>query len=138
MLASLLSVALLLGAPPAEAEPEYRFSLEALSPEVELGAFGTLRIVVEPRADKKLNLKSPLRMELDSEGLRLDKALLGAADAREEDKRVTFETRFEGTRQGPASFSVRAVFFICDERVCERRTETRTARVTVRPRSRPE
>ena len=138
MLAPLILAALVLGVAPKEAEPEYRFLLEGTSEAIELGSFGAVRITVAPRSDKKLNLKSPLRIELEAEGLVLDKAQLGAADAIEAERRVSFETRFEGTREGPTQLKVQATFFICDERVCERRTESRTVAVTVRPRSKPE
>lgn len=133
--AMLVSVALLGAepAPPAPAPPpEYRVSLEGSTPELVVGERGTLRFLIEARADKKVNRKSPLRVELTSEQLRIQKPRLEAKDAEGDDRMVRLSTEFEAEAPGPAVLSLRALFFICDERVCERKTESLQHTVQVR------
>lgn len=134
MLEAVLVSMVLLGAEPAPAAPppEYRVSLEGTSAELVLGARGELRFSIEARADKKVNLKSPLRVELTSEQLRFDQARLEAKDAQGDERAVRFSTRFQADAAGPASLSLRALFFICDDRVCERKTVSLEHLVQVR------
>lgn len=128
-----LSLALL-GAEPGSAapEPEYRFGLEGSSTELGLSGEGRLRITIHPRADKKLNLKAPFEVILGGEGVQLDKERLGPEDAVAKTSSVGLEIGFRGTRPGPAALDVKARFFICDDRVCERRVEIRRLPVIVR------
>lgn len=132
MLGLLLLPLALIGAEASAASADYQISLEGSSLEVGPLAPGRLTLSIETRPGKKLNLKAPFELTFSGEGVGLDETRLGPEDAAVHTSSVTLAIGFRGARPGPARVNVRAKFFICDERVCERRIESRSLDVMVR------
>ncbi len=123
---------MMFGAEPEAPPPDHQVSLEGSSSEVLVGQAGRLVFQIQARADKKVNLKSPLRVELEGGAVRFDKSKLQVEDAKGDERKLSFETRFHLDEVGVARIVVRALFFICDDRSCDRRTALLEHSVTAR------
>lgn len=111
----------------------YTLDLNGTSKEVHVGKDGTLKLLIKPAQGFKISAEAPLKIGLDARGLELSKKALGHDDAK--DKKSTspeFDVKFAGTAPGSQSIQVDAMFFVCNEKLCERKTEKVTIPVNVK------
>lgn len=112
----------------------YKLDVSGTSKEVQAGKSGTLKLSIKPAEGYKVSAEAPMKIGLEAEGLELAKKLLGHQDAK--DKKSTapeFDVSFGATTAGEKSIIVDASFFVCNEKLCERKTEKVTVPVSVRP-----
>ena len=129
-MSALLFVGLLAIASPKN----YTIDLSQTTKEVKPGQNGFLHLHIVPSDGFKVSAEAPLRINLTSAGLKLHKTKLGHEDAK--DKKSTspeFGVRFAASDQGDKSIDVDATFFVCDERICERKQEKLTVAINVKP-----
>ena len=113
---------------------KYDIDVSETSREVAKGAKGTFQLKIQAKPGFKVSQEAPLKIKLASEGLGLQKTELGAKDAK--NKKWTspeFAVGFSADERGDQHIDVDAVFFVCDERICERKKETLSVPVSVGP-----
>jgi len=118
-------------APPAK---NYSIDLAGTTREVQAGKKGELRLAIKAADGYKVSAEAPLKIGLEAQGLDLSKKQLGHGDAK--DKKSTspeFAVAFGAAAAGEKSILVDAMFFVCNEKICERKTEKVTVPVSVRP-----
>jgi len=137
MTAAALLLGLALSATPvaddaAEAK-KYEISFEGTTSDVSKGAKGTFSMCIKPSEGYKISNEAPLKIKLDSKGLALAKTLLKTKDAKKKwDKSPEFAVGFGADAEGAQSIDVDATFFVCDVKICERKTEKISVPVSVR------
>jgi hypothetical protein len=102
--------------------------------EVKPGQSGMLYLHIVPADGFKVSAEAPLKINLTAAGLKLHKTNLGHDDAK--DKKSTapeFGVKFAAPEQGDKAIEVDATFFVCDERICERKQEKLTVAINVKP-----
>ena len=73
-------------------------------------------------------------MKLSSDGLKLKKNVLKSKDAKAKwEKSPEFAVAFGAEKSGAQKVDVNATFFVCDVKICERKTEKLTVAVSVSP-----
>jgi hypothetical protein len=125
---------LFIGLATIASDKNYSIDLSQTTKEVKPGQSGFLVVHIVPADGFKVSAEAPLRINLQSEGLKLHKTKLGHDDAK--DKKSTspeFGVRFGAPEEGDKSIDVDATFFVCDERICERKQEKLTVAVNVKP-----
>lgn len=121
-------------APSGEAAKNYRFELDGTSREVQAGKSGTLKLTIRPAEGYKVSAEAPLKIGLQSEGLDLAKKTLGHADAKDKKSIAPeFSVGFDAGVPGEKSIQVDATFFVCNEKLCERKNEKVNVPVKVKP-----
>ena len=123
-------------APKADKLPEkpYAFDTAGTTKALKNGQKGALRLVIKPASGFKISREAPLNITLASKGLELSKSKLGQKDAA--DTTTTspeFAVEFTGKQLGPQAIEAHASFFVCNETLCERKTDTLTVAITVDP-----
>jgi hypothetical protein len=116
------------------AAKKYTIDVSKTTSDVKAGAGGTFALHIQAAAGFKVSHEAPLKITLQSDGLKLAKSALGAADAK--DKKATspeFEVKFGADAAGQKKIEVDATFFVCDDKICERKKETLSVPVSVRP-----
>ncbi len=109
---------------PAEAAKPYSIDLGGTTQQVKVGADGKLALHIIPAKGYKVSREAPLKIALAAEGLELSKAKLGHKDADgEKNTDPKFAVAFTAPKQGEQSIDAKATFFICNENLCERKTE---------------
>lgn len=141
MIAStLLALALSLSADtktePKEKEPPKNFSFDTTgtSQDVQAGKPGTFRLQIKAAEGYHVSAEAPLKIGLTGEGLDLAKKQLGHDDAK--DKKAAspeFTVGFGSGAAGAKTINVEATFFVCSEKLCERKAEKLSVPVSVRP-----
>jgi hypothetical protein len=112
-------------APPRVEAPT--FALELATPaSTRANEPAPISITIEGRGEFHVNLEYPLRIELgSSDGARLAKSTLRAADARElSEARARFETDARWSRTGRQWLAARVQFAVCTPDTCVPREET--------------
>ncbi|MCK6546799.1 hypothetical protein L6R52_13200 [Myxococcota bacterium] len=137
MLAStLLTVALALSAQTKDGAPKKAYSLDTAgtSQQVQPGKPGTFRLAFKVDEGFYISPEAPLKIGLTADKIALEKKQLAHADAKDKTaKAPEFLVPFGTTEQCDTSIAVDAVFFLCNEKLCERKTEKLTVPVSVRP-----
>lgn len=133
---AVMTLGLLLMAPASsEADgKKYEIDISETSREVSQGDKGTFQLRIQARPGYKVSQEAPLKIKLKSEGLALKKSLLEAKDAKS--KKWTspeFAVAFSAEETGAQNIDVDAVFFVCDERICERKKEELSVPISVSP-----
>ena len=119
----------------AVASPKnYTIDLSQTTKEVKPGQNGTLYLQIVPADGFKVSPDAPLKINLAAQGLKLHKTQLGHEDAKDK-KSISpeFGVRFAASEQGDKSIDVDATFFVCDEKICERKQEKLTVAINVKP-----
>ena len=117
------------------AEPKkYELSFEGTTADVQKGAGGTLALAIKPAPGFKVSTEAPLKIKLASEGLALKKTALASGDAKDKAWKTApaFAVGFAADTEGEQAIEVDATFFVCDVRICERKTEKVSVPVSVR------
>lgn len=132
-----VTLGLLIMAPPTVAEGDgkkYDLDVSETSQKVSKGDRGTFQLRIQARPGFKVSQEAPLKIKLESDGLGLKKRLLRAEDAK--NRKWTspeFAVGFSADESGDQNIDVDAVFFVCDERICERKKEKLSVAVSVLP-----
>jgi hypothetical protein len=127
------AVLILVGLASLASPKNYTIDLSQTTKEVKSGQSGYLHLQIVPADGFKVSAEAPLRINLASEGLKLHKTKLGHEDAK--DKKSTspeFGVRFGTAEEGDNAIAVDATFFVCDERICERKQEKLTVAINVK------
>lgn len=116
--------------------PEKPYSIETrgTTSQVKTGADGQLQLVIKPATGYKISREAPLKIKLASDGCDLAKSALGQKDAHD-DKSTSpkFAVSFKGKTAGAQTIDAKATFFVCNENLCERKTESVKVAVQVDP-----
>jgi hypothetical protein len=133
MLSILMAGALAIGAQNAEAIKHYTFDTSGTSQEVQAGKGGNLKLAIKPEAGFHVSPDAPLKISLSGEGVELSKKALGHEDAKDKKSEAPeFEVKFGAVEAGQKSIAVEAMFFVCSEKICERKVEKVTVAVNVK------
>jgi hypothetical protein len=131
----LFALALTAGADNAAPAPKnYTLDLAGTTKEVQAGKKGELKLLIKAAEGYKVSAEAPLKIGLEASGLDLAKKQLGIGDAK--DKKSTspeFAVAFGAGEAGDKSILVDATFFVCNDKICERKMEKVTVPVSVRP-----
>jgi hypothetical protein len=112
----------------------YTFDLSQTSKEVQAGKSGNLKLAIKPAEGFHVSPDAPLKIGLEASGLDLSKKALGHDDAKDKKSPAPeFEVKFAALEAGSKSITVDAMFFVCSEKLCERKTEKVSIPVTVKP-----
>lgn len=135
MSAAALLLGLALSATPVadDAAKKYEISFDGTTKDVKKGAKGTFSMSIKPAEGYKVSNEAPLKIKLDSKGLALAKKTLKTKDAKEKwEKSPAFAVDFSADAAGAQTIDVKATFFVCDVKICERKTEKLSVPVSVR------
>lgn len=134
---TLFTVALALSAQtPNGAAPKKTYTLDTsgTSREVQAGKPGTFRLTFKVDEGFYISPEAPLKIGLTAEKIALEKKQLAHADAKDKTaKAPDFSVPFTTAEKCDTSIAVDAVFFLCNEKLCERKTEKLSVPVSVRP-----
>jgi hypothetical protein len=124
-------------ATPVDDAPEgkkYELSFEGTTADLAKGGSGTFALAIKPAPGFKVSNEAPLKIKLASEGLALKKTALSTGDATEKGwtQAPAFAVGFAADKEGQQAIQVDATFFVCDVRICERKTEKVSVPVSVR------
>jgi|GEM_PF-2819861 len=102
--------------------------------DLKVGDKGTLSIVINPAAGKKVHDQAPLIVNVKApKGLQFAKTKLGHADvANKGEKSPELKAEFTASEAGAQPTSAELQFFICTDKWCERMTTRVQVNVTVR------
>lgn len=131
--AALLGLAIVAAQPTEEnVDKKYTIDFTETTKDVEKGKRGLFAMHIKAAEGYKVSQDAPLKIQLASSGLDLQKKTLKSKDATE--KKWTsprFAVRFGADEPGEQKIDVDAVFFVCDEKICERKKEKMTVAVKV-------
>jgi hypothetical protein len=135
MLTAALLVLTLAGAdnaaPPVK---NYTIDFGGTSKEVQAGKKGELKLLIKAAEGYKVSAEAPLKIGLDAPGLDLSKKQLGHDDKKDKKSEAPeFTVSFGAASAGDKAIAVDAMFFVCNDKVCERKTEKLSVPVSVRP-----
>ena len=119
---------------PSADDTKYKIELNGTTTEVGAGEKGRLRLRIQPAEGFKISSEAPLKIGLEANLVQMEKDALGHQDA--EDAKSTspvFSVGFSTKAAGNAKIVANAMFFVCDETMCERRRETVTVAINVKP-----
>ncbi len=132
-LALVLGIAVL-GSPADQTTKKYTLDLSQTTKEVKTGQSGLLYLHIVPEPGYHVSPEAPLKINLTADGLKLHKTQLGHDDAKDKKSEAPeFGVKFATKEQGDKSIAVDATFFVCDEKICERRQEKLTVAINVKP-----
>lgn len=134
MSAAALVLGLFMAATPVAdgADKKYEITFEGTTKDVKMGKDGTFAIAIKPMPGFKVSNEAPLKIKLASAGLELKKKLLRTKDAKEKwDKSPAFAVNFGAPAAGQQTIDVNATFFVCDVKICERKSEKLSIPVSV-------
>jgi hypothetical protein len=124
----------------AETSPEdfpdkpYTLKTEGTTTQVKTGEQGKFALQIIPAKGFKVSREAPMKIKLKSKGLKLEKSRLGQKDT--DDKKAKspkFNVGFGAPSSGKQSVDAHAVFFICNETICQRKVEKLKVAVNVTP-----
>ena len=132
---TLLALALTFAGDAKEQAPKnYQLDLQGTSKEVQAGKPGKLELKIKAAPGYHVSAEAPLKIALAAEGLKLDKSALGHDDAKDKKSEAPeFSVGFSAAEKGDKSIAIDAVFFVCSEKICERKTEKLSVPIAVRP-----
>lgn len=139
-LSTILSIGLALAAgPKGDEKPQtdekpYQIDVSGTTQKVKSGAQGGLSIHIRPALGYHVSAEAPLKISLAAEGLALAKSALGHKDADDPKAEAPrFKVSFSGKEKGERVINADALFFVCSESLCERKTEKLAVKVEVTP-----
>lgn len=119
------------GAAPAK---NYTLTFDGTTKEVQAGKKGELKLLIKATEGYHVSNEAPLKIGLDGQGVDLAKKQLGRDDAKDKKSEAPeFAVSFGAAAAGDKSIVVDALFFVCNEKICERKTEKVTVAVAVKP-----
>jgi hypothetical protein len=117
----------------AAAARSYRIETAGTTTELKAGGKGNLVLTIVPVDKVHVHPQAPLKITLQSAGLRLEKTSLGhkdAVDPKADGPR--FEVPFSATDAGKHDATAKLDFFICSDQWCVKQTRDVTVAVSVR------
>ena len=112
----------------------YTLQTKGTTTQVKTGAQGKFALQIIPAEGFKVSREAPMKIKLKSEGLKLEKSKLGQKDAGDKKaKSPKFNVGFGAPSSGKQSVDAHAVFFICNETICQRKVEKLKVAVNVTP-----
>ena len=126
---ALLIALLLAGAP--DVSGTYRIETTKAPLKVKKGATVSAHVEVVPRSDAHVSPDAPISLTVTSgPGLKISKAKLGRPEAHEtKAKGVEFDVPFTAAASGKDELRASLSFFICTEKLCEKKFEDVTLAV---------
>jgi hypothetical protein len=116
------------------ATKNYTIDTSGTSQQVQPGKQGTLRLHIKAAEGYKVSPEAPLKIALTGDGVDLTKTKLGHDDAKDKKSEAPeFNVAFSSASAGDKKIVVDASFFVCNEKICERKTEKLSVPVSVRP-----
>ena len=112
----------------------YTLKTQGTTTQVKAGKTGQFALQIIPAKGFKVSREAPMKIKLKSSGLKLEKSKLGQKDAH--DKKSTspqFSVGFQAPSSGGQSVDANAVFFICNENICQRKLEKLKVAISVTP-----
>jgi len=112
----------------------YTLKTKGTTTKVKQGKAGTFALQIIPAKGYKVSREAPMKIKLKSKGLELEKKKLGQKDA--QNKKSTspkFNVGFKTPAAGAQSIDANAIFFICNEEICQRKVEKVKVAVSVAP-----
>jgi hypothetical protein len=112
----------------------YTLKTQGTTTQVKTGAKGEYALQIIPAKGFKVSREAPMKIKLKSSGLTLEKSKLGQKDVSEKKgESVSFQVGFDAPKTGGQSVDAKAVFFICNENICQRKVEKLKVAVNVAP-----
>lgn len=115
-------------------DKKYTLDFSKTTQQVQPGSPGMFWMQIQAAPGFKVSQEAPLKIALQGEGVKLDKSNLGVSDSK--DKKADspeFGVKFATEGAGDKAITVDATFFVCDDKICERKKEKVTVPVSVRP-----
>jgi hypothetical protein len=111
----------------------YTIDVSQTTKEVKEGQDGYFHLQIVPTSGYKVSAEAPLKINLASAGVELHKKSLGHADAKDaKSTSPEFGVRFGAPKEGDKTIEVDATFFVCSDKICERKQEKMTVAVAVK------
>jgi hypothetical protein len=108
----------------------YDVNTDGTSKAVKVGEKGKVVIAISAKAGAHVSGDAPMKIELSSKELKVEKEKLALADAttkktdKHEIEEAKFEVPFSGAKAGKASIEAKCTYFICTDKVCARQQKT--------------
>lgn len=134
VIASIALGIVLAASPKADSVPESSYTVDAsgTTTSVKAGKDGVFKLSIKPAKGYKVSREAPMKIKLKSDGVKLAKAKLGQKDAKDaEHKSVKFKVDFAAATAGKQSIECDATFFVCSDKICEKKKEKLTVAVNV-------
>jgi hypothetical protein len=120
----------------AEEDPSkgtWHLDTSATTSTVNQGQKGKVALAIMTKEGIHVSPDAPLKIELTSNGLKLDKATLAHADAVDpKAPQPRFEVPFVAEQKGAQTVDANMTFFVCSEKWCLRQKEKVTLKVDVK------
>ena len=113
---------------------KYTIDVSETTNSIKPGKAGKFVLHIKAAPGYKVSKDAPLKVKLASEGVALSKSQLKAKDAT--DPKFTspmFKVPFQAKDKGETAIAMDASFFVCDVKICERKTAKLSVPVSVRP-----
>ena len=115
-------------------DKKYSIDVSGTTTDVKNGQGGVLKLHIKPADGHYISPEAPLKIALKAEQLKLSKEQLTFKDAEDQKaKAPKFTVDFKADKGGKTNIDADAVFFLCNENLCERKTEKVTVAVDVKP-----
>ena len=112
----------------------YTLKTKGTTTQVKKGAKGAYALQIIPAKGFKVSREAPMKIKLKSSGLKLEKSKLGQKDVHDKKSTdVSFQVGFDAPKTGGQSVDANAVFFICNENICQRKVEKVKVAISVAP-----
>lgn len=102
---------------------KYELSFSGTTSDLKAGKPGKLAFQFKAAKGYHISGDAPLKVKLDSSALKLSKKQLKSKDATvPKSEAPAFEVPVSGDKAGAAEVDFNASFFVCDVKICERKT----------------
>ena len=133
---ALLTFALALSTPAlADDAKAYSIDTTGTTTQLKAGAHGQLKLAIKPAAGHYISPEAPFKVTLAAESVSVAKSAVGRADL-DDPKSKAPSLKVGVTAPGkaaPGKISADLSFFLCNETLCERKTEKVAIAVSVTP-----
>lgn len=130
-----IALGLVMASPAVAQNPNEHFTIDVTrsTQELKVGEKGTLSIIINPAAGKKVHDQAPMIVNVKpGKGLQFAKTKLGHADVvNPKEKSPELRVEFTALEAGSQPTSADLQFFICTDKWCERMTSRVQVNVTV-------
>lgn len=130
------ALSLVLSAPAfADGAKAYAIETAGTTTKLKPGAAGQLKVAIKPAEGHYISPEAPLKVTLAGESVTVAKTTVGRADLDDpKSKAPSFKVALTApAKAADGKVSADLTFFLCNENLCERRTEKVTVAVSVAP-----
>src|SRR5262249_19777486 len=118
----------------ADAAKNYTIDVSGTTTSVKSGESGRLILKIQPAKGYHVSPEAPLKITLSGDGVKLSKESLSRQDAADQKSEAPqFQVGFGTHDPGKKAIAADAMFFVCSDTLCERKTEKLTVQVDVKP-----